>query len=219
AINMIEWEKATNAEKYPIHVQTREYTKGLIELRRSTDAFRLGTMDEIAENVSLIETPEMKDEDLIIGYQAQDTSGEETYYVFVNGDDQQRALTLDEDLTEGIVIVDGETAGVVEIANPTGVTLAKDKITIDPLTAIVIKVGDDSADEDEADEGPNNGKTPEEDDDNTSENDDKESKEENGEQSDEDGQISDDDEDPVIIDQEQDGQGLPKTATNYFNYL
>src|SRR5699024_8260510 len=119
-------------------------------------------------------------------YQAQDTSGEETYYVFVNGDDQQRALTLDEDLTEGIVIVDGETAGVVEIANPTGVTLAKDKITIDPLTAIVIKVGDDSADEDEADEGPSNGKTPEEDDvkddDNTSKKDDKESKEGHGEQ-------------------------------------
>src|SRR5690625_2088657 len=97
-------------------------------------------MDEIAEHVSMIEAPEIKDEDLIIGYQAQDSSGEETYYVFVNGDDEQRALTLDEDLTEGMVIVDGKEAGIVEITNPTGVTLAQDKITIDPLTAIVIKV-------------------------------------------------------------------------------
>src|SRR5690625_1339226 len=227
AINMIEWEKATNEKKYSINVQTRKYTKGLIELRRSTDAFRLGTMDEIAKHVSMIEAPEIKDEDLIIGYQAQDTSGKETYYVFVNGDDKQRVLTLDEDLTDGIVIVDGEEAGVVEITNPTGVTLTKDKITIDPLTAVVIKVGDRQSGEDEKepgdkDEDPDNGKTPEEDDakdeDKTPEKDGKESKEDD-EQSDEDAQTSENDENSTIINQDQDGKGLPKTATNYFNYL
>src|SRR5690625_4840296 len=226
AINMIEWEKATNEKKYSINVQTRKYTKGLIELRRSTDAFRLGTMDEIAKHVSMIEAPEIKDEDLIIGYQAQDTSGKETYYVFVNGDDKQRVLTLDEDLTDGIVIVDGEEAGVVEITNPTGVTLTKDKITIDPLTAVVIKVGDRQSGEDEEetddkDEDPDNGKTPEEDDvkdeDKTLEKDEKESKEENDEQSDEEGETSENDENSTIID--QDGKGLPKTATKYFKYL
>src|SRR5690625_1142612 len=160
AINMIDWEKATNAEKYPINNQTREYTRGLIELRRSTDAFRLGTMDEIATSVSMIEAPERQDEDLIIGYQAKASSGEEIYYVFVNGDDKKRELTLDEDLTDGIVIVDSEEAGIVEISNPTGVTMTKDQITIDPLTAIVVKIGD-SAEQGEDDEDPiEEGKTP-----------------------------------------------------------
>src|SRR5699024_2019624 len=164
--------------------------------------------------------PEIIDEELIIGYQAQDSSGEDTYYVFVNGDDQQRALTLDEDLTEGIVIVDGEEAGAAEITNPTGVTLAKDKITIDPLTAIVIKVGHVQSDEDEEEpddngEDPDNGKTEDDDDkpkddDKTPEKDEKESKEENDEQSDVDGQTSDNDEDSTINDQDQDGKGLPK---------
>src|SRR5699024_12280427 len=225
AINMMEWEKATNAEKYPIHVQTRDYTKGLIELRRSTDAFRLGSIDEIGENVSMIEAPEIKDEDLIIGYQAQDTSGEETYYVFVNGDDEQRKLTLAEDLTDGIVIVDSEKAGVVEITNPTGVTLAKDQITIDPLTAIVVKVGngqsegdgkepgDDAKDEEKTpggdsdlkDEGKPSGKN------------DKDLKEDNDEALNEDDNTSANDEDSTMIN--QDGKGLPKTATNTFNYL
>ncbi len=142
AINMIEWDKATDAEAYPINNQTREYTTGLIELRRSSDAFRLGTMDEIAERVSMIEAPEINDQDLIIGYRAESTDDTGEYFVFVNTDNQERTLTLEDiDLTEGVVVVDGNESGTVEVADPTGFELSADHISLDPLTAVVVKVG------------------------------------------------------------------------------
>ncbi|SES43139.1 pullulanase [Salipaludibacillus aurantiacus] len=149
AINMIEWDKATDAEQYPINNLTREYTTGLIELRRSTDAFRLGTMDEIDENVSFIDAPEIGDRDLIIGYHAVSTDDSGEYFVFVNADSNERTLTLEEyDLTEGIVIVDSDEAGTVEVSDPSGFELTADEITLDSLTAVVVKKGGEDAPED-----------------------------------------------------------------------
>lgn len=146
AINMIEWDKATDEEAYPIHNQTREYTTGLIELRRSTDAFSLGTMDEITERVSLIDAPEINEQDLIIGYRTDSTDDTGEYFVFVNTDDQARTLTMnDVDLTEGVVVVDDNESGTVEVADPTGFALSAQHITIDPLTAIVVKIGGKTA--------------------------------------------------------------------------
>ncbi|MDE5414873.1 pullulanase [Alkalihalobacterium chitinilyticum] len=147
-INMIDWEMATNAEEYPINNLTREYTTGLIELRRSSDAFRLGTMDEVNANVSLINAPEMNERDLIIGYQTVSSNGAETYYVFVNADSKERTLTLaDIDLTEGSVIVDGNEAGTTEVTEPKGFELSADHITLDALTAVVVKISDEEVEE------------------------------------------------------------------------
>src|SRR5690625_4021643 len=140
-INKFDWQKAMNDEKYPINHVTKEYTKGLIELRRSTDAFRLGTMDEVRQNVSLIKSPEIQNEDLVIGYETTSSDSNESYYIFVNADDRERTLTLGNiDLTKGEVIVDKVTAGTKGILDPSGVELSSDKITIDPLTAIIIKM-------------------------------------------------------------------------------
>lgn len=144
AINMIDWEKATNEEEYPINNLTREFTKGLIELRRSTDAFRLGTMDEVESNVSFIDAPEIEETDLMIGYKAESTDGTGTYYVFINADDQERALTLppraSRDLMRGTVLVDSDEAGIEEVSEPSGFKRTGRTITIEPLTSVVIKV-------------------------------------------------------------------------------
>ncbi|WP_416151885.1 pullulanase [Salipaludibacillus sp. HK11] len=140
AINMIEWDKATEAEAYPINNQTREYTTGLIELRRSSDAFRLGTMEEIADKVTLIDAPEIADEDLIIGYKTVSSDDLEEYYVFVNTDNQERTLTMNGiDLTKGTVLVDSNESGIVEVTDPSGFELTEEQITIDALTAVVVK--------------------------------------------------------------------------------
>ncbi|AOM81713.1 Pullulanase [Salisediminibacterium beveridgei] len=142
AINMIEWDKATDEEAYPINNMTREYTTGLIELRRSTDAFRLGTLEEIDERVSMIDAPEINDQDLIIGYHAKSTDDTGEYAVFVNTDEQERTLTLEDlDLTEGVVIVDGNESGIAEVSDPTGFELSADHISLDPLTAVVVRIG------------------------------------------------------------------------------
>lgn len=140
AINMFDWEKATNSSKYPIHTTTRAYTKGLIELRRSTDVFRLGTMEEVDKYVSLINAEEMKESDLIIGYSLVSPTTGDTYYVFVNADQKERTFTIENDLTKGSVLVDNITAGITPIKNPAGVSITSNTVNVAPLSAAVIHV-------------------------------------------------------------------------------
>lgn len=139
AVNMFEWAKATDRANYPIHTMTQLYTKGLIKLRRATDAFRKSTMAEIDQAISLINAPEIKEQDLIIGYQAIASNGD-LYAVFVNADHQMRHLTLASDYTKGEIIVDQLRAGTDQITDPLGVELSTDSITIAPLTATVIRL-------------------------------------------------------------------------------
>ncbi len=142
AINMFDWAKATDAVQYPVNYATREYTAGLVALRKSTNAFRLGNQALINANVTLIEAPEMKACDLVIGYKSKATDGTGNYYVFVNADSRARTLTLQEDLTTGRVLADQDEAGTVEVSNRAGFELTAHSITIDPLTAVIINTMD-----------------------------------------------------------------------------
>ncbi|MCA0971851.1 pullulanase [Halobacillus litoralis] len=136
-INQFDWDKVTNEG---IQKETMEYTKGLIELKRSTDAFSLGSEELVNENVTLIDAPEIDEEDLLIGYKNVTTDGKNSYYVFINADNQERTLTLSESLSKGKVLVDRDKAGTKKIKHPTGVMLKKDKVTLAPLTTVVVKV-------------------------------------------------------------------------------
>lgn len=151
-INRIDWEKATNEELYPINNQTRKYTQGLIKLRRSTDAFRLGTKDLVDGNVTLLNIPEMDEHDLVIGYRNEATNGD-AYYVFINSDMEKRTLTLNEDLTDGVVIVDKDEAGTERVSKRSGFELTAENLTLEPLTTVVIKVAVEGPTEPEAPEG------------------------------------------------------------------
>ncbi|QKS72653.1 pullulanase [Paenalkalicoccus suaedae] len=139
AVNKFDWDKATNAEANPINGLTREMTAGMIELRRSTDAFRHATMDDIDENVMMIDAPEIQDEDLVIGYRAVDSSGSEAYHVFINADSDARTLSLPVDLTGGDVIADADEAGVNAVSQENGFELTATDITIDPLTFVIVR--------------------------------------------------------------------------------
>ncbi|GGM42196.1 hypothetical protein GCM10011351_30320 [Paraliobacillus quinghaiensis] len=154
AINMFEWDKVTNESLYPVNTQTKAYTQGLIELRRSTNAFRLGDMDLVNSNVTLVDAPEIADQDLLIAYKNVSTDETGTYYVFVNADTTARSLTLSEDLTSGTVVVDNDEAGTVAVSEKSGFTLSSDSMSIDPLTTVVIKVSDESGTEDPGTEDP-----------------------------------------------------------------
>lgn len=140
AINMFDWSKATNQESHPVNYLTRKYTEGLIALRKSTNAFRLGTKALVDSNVKLINAPEINANDLVIGYSCQSTDGTGTYYVFVNADNARRTLTLQENLTSGIVLVDNDEAGVTEVSERSGFELTANSIALDPLTAVVIRI-------------------------------------------------------------------------------
>ncbi|WP_420850338.1 pullulanase [Peribacillus alkalitolerans] len=141
AINMFDWQKATNKKEYSVHTTTRAYTKGLIELRKSTNAFRLGNKDLVDQNVTLLDFPEIKDTDLVIAYENVSTDKTGTYYVFINADTKARTLTLgDLDFSKGKVLVDNDESGKTPVSKKSGFKLTKDTLTLDPLTTVVIKL-------------------------------------------------------------------------------
>ncbi|MGI8316267.1 pullulanase [Halobacillus mangrovi] len=137
AINQFDWEKVTEEG---IQKQTMEYTKGLIALRRSTNAFRLGSQKLVNTHVSLIDAPEIKQEDLVIAFKSVSTDHTGTYYVFINADNKKRTLSLKEDLRKGKVVVDADEAGTKKVKSPNGYNLKKDSVTVDALTAVVVKI-------------------------------------------------------------------------------
>ncbi|MHA6482469.1 pullulanase X25 domain-containing protein [Paenibacillus sp. strain BS8-2] len=145
AINMFDWRKATDSARYPEHERTRRYTAGLIALRKSTDAFRLRDIDTVNSNVTMVDVPQIGEFDLAIAYRCQSTDGMGSYYVFVNADERERTLSLEslpEDLSTGEVLADGESAGVTEVMAPAGFHLTTNTITLDPLTAVIIRMSD-----------------------------------------------------------------------------
>ncbi|MEK6268204.1 MAG: pullulanase [Planococcus sp. (in: firmicutes)] len=140
-INQFDWQKATNKKDFAVNNTTRTYTEGLIELRKSTNAFRLGEKELVDKNVSLLNIPEMKDSDLVIAYENKSTDNTGNYYVFVNADNKARTFTLgDYNFSNGEIVVDNDEAGAKKVSKPSGFTLSKDTLKIDPLTTIVIKV-------------------------------------------------------------------------------
>ncbi|MCR2806004.1 pullulanase X25 domain-containing protein [Paenibacillus soyae] len=141
AINRFDWSKATDdGTLYPESQRTRAYTAGLIQLRKSTNAFRLGDRDAVNRLVTMIQAPEIGELDLVIAYRCQSTDGTGAYYVFVNADSWPRTLTLNEDLTGGDVLVDSGEAGTTEVAERSGFALTPGAIEMEPLTAVVIRV-------------------------------------------------------------------------------
>ncbi|CAM4337733.1 Ig-like domain-containing protein [Paenibacillus alkaliterrae] len=142
AINKFDWVKATDEDQYPVNSMTKAYTKGLIELRKHTDAFRLGDKELVNSNVTLINAPEIGATDLVIGYKNRAMDGTGHYCVFVNSDSRERTLTLAEDLTGGKVLADNDEAGIEAISaqSQSGFTLTQNSITLEPLTAVIIKL-------------------------------------------------------------------------------
>ncbi len=135
-INRIDWDKV---EKPCMQQLTMKYTRGLIELRRSTDAFRLGSADLVSRNVKRIQSSSIKPNDLLIAYTCKATDGTQ-YHVIVNCDSRKREFVSNVDLTKGEVIVDHDKAGTDPIYDPTGFeVVSKNKMILEPLTVVVIR--------------------------------------------------------------------------------
>lgn len=145
AINHFDWAKATDTERYPESTRSQAFTKGLIALRRSTDAFRLASKAEIDQKVKLITVPNehgIKAQDLVIAYQTTASNGD-VYAVFVNADSNDRTIRLTGEfqaLLAGEVIVDAKQAGTEALASPEGVVLTKDGVKLSGLTATIIRL-------------------------------------------------------------------------------
>lgn len=145
AINHFDWSKATDAQLFPENTKTQAYTKGLIALRKSTDAFRLKGMDTVDDSVSLITLPGengIATEDLVIGYQVKATNGD-IYAVLINADAKERTISLADSfaaLRGAEVLVDANQAGVNPIADPVGMSWTEEGVKLAPLTGIVLRL-------------------------------------------------------------------------------
>lgn len=143
AVNRFDWVRATDRTLHPEATLTRAYTAGLIALRRSTEAFRLGTRAAVDAQVDLVTAPEIQPTDLVIAYRARAANGKD-YFVLINADSRERTLTPGVDLTRGRILVDDDEAGPVPVTVPTGLTLTSRDIVLAPLTAVVIEVDTES---------------------------------------------------------------------------
>ncbi len=136
AVNMFDWDKVTEDG---IHKETMEFTKGLIALRKSSDAFRLGTEELVSEKVSQVPSEDIKEEDLVLFFKTSSTNGED-YYVLINADSVQRNIRFNADLTSGTILVDSNEAGAEAVSEVSGIEISSNSILIDPLMAVVIKI-------------------------------------------------------------------------------
>jgi secreted pullulanase len=134
AVNMYRWDEwlAPGSEGEALF----RYVKGLLELRRSTDAFRLGDRGLANDKVALLDGTRAR----AIAYQVVDSAGAETYSVFVNADDSPVTLLTGADLTGAEVVVDSDEAGITEVSVRSGIaSLTDTSVTIDPWTALVFR--------------------------------------------------------------------------------
>lgn len=150
AVNKFDWTKATDGKAYPENVKSRNYMKGLIALRQSTDAFRLKSLQDIKERVQLITVPGqngVEKEDVVIGYQITAPNGD-VYAVFVNADDKAREFTLGTafaHLRKAEVLADENQAGPVGIAKPQGLEWTEKGLKLNALTAVVLRLSQGGA--------------------------------------------------------------------------
>ena len=150
AVNKFDWTKATDGKAYPENVKSRDYMKGLIALRQSTDAFRLKSLQDIKERVRLITVPGqngVEKEDVAIGYQITAPNGD-IYAVFVNADDKAREFTLGTafaHLRKAEVLADENQAGPVGIAKPQGLQWTEKGLKLNALTAVVLRLSQGGA--------------------------------------------------------------------------
>ncbi|WP_161980961.1 pullulanase [Streptococcus sp. S784/96/1] len=145
AINHFDWAKATDAQLFPENTKSQAYTKGVIALRKSTDAFRLKDLASVNKQVTLLTIPGengVAENDLVIGYQVKASNGD-TYAVLINADDKERVITLADDfkaLRGAEVLADAEQAGVIAIENPIGIAWTEKGIRLNALTATILRL-------------------------------------------------------------------------------
>ena len=150
AVNKFDWTKATDGKAYPENVKSRDYMKGLIALRQSTDAFRLKSLQDIKDRIRLITVPGqngVEKEDVVIGYQITAPNGD-IYAVFVNADEKAREFNLGTTfahLRKAEVLADENQAGPVGITNPQGLEWTEKGLKLNALTAVVLRLSQGGA--------------------------------------------------------------------------
>ena len=114
-----------------------DYTKGLIEMRKNTSAFRLGTQDAVNANTDVLEK-ETKNMEQTVSYSVK--ADGYTYFVVMNASKTAQTVNVGVPVANAEVLADSVKAGSTAISAPKGVKTEGTSITVDALTCTVVRV-------------------------------------------------------------------------------
>ena len=113
-----------------------QYVAGLLALRRSSDAFRLGSKTVAGANVTTLDG----NQPYAYAYQLVDSAGTTHFSVFVNAGNAPAVLLSGHDLTSATPVVDDDEAGSTPVVTPSGYTIPDAAhVSVNPRTAIVFR--------------------------------------------------------------------------------
>ncbi|MBO5235861.1 MAG: alpha-amylase [Spirochaetaceae bacterium] len=115
-----------------------EYTKSMIALRRAHEVFRIGNHDKVSAAAKQIAPTEKSG--LVIGYSLKWDDG--TWYILANAKKDAASFDLGKDAASALVFAD-ENGGIVDgkaVADASGLSVNGSVVTLDPLTAVVIRI-------------------------------------------------------------------------------
>lgn len=134
AVNGFDWSLLRTAGSEGARLAA--YEKGLLALRRSSDAFHLGSKALAASNVVMLDPAKAN----AIAYQVTDTTGATHFSVFVNASATSTTFNTVADLRSATVVVDDDEATATGVLAPSGFTpLTATTVTVNPRTAVVFR--------------------------------------------------------------------------------
>jgi len=141
AVNGFDWSRLAAGTE---GAKLSAYVSGLLALRRSSDAFRLGSKLLASgdathpAHVTLLDGGKPN----AIAYRITDVAGATAFSVFVNAADASTSLATGADLTAATPVVDSDEAGATPVTSPSGFSgLTATAVTVAPRTAVVFKSG------------------------------------------------------------------------------
>ncbi|MBN2658634.1 MAG: alpha-amylase [Spirochaetales bacterium] len=111
-----------------------DFTKGMIEIRKMHDIFRLGDMALVEQKIEYLP----QSGDFMLAYRLEGEAAD--YYVLANTSTEARTFELKKDVTGAVVLADGTTASNSGIASPSGVSVSGSRVELSALTPALILV-------------------------------------------------------------------------------
>ncbi len=141
AVNGFDWSALAAGSE---GARLSSYVSGLLALRRSSDAFRLGSKllasgdATHAAHVTLVDGNQAN----AIAYRLTDVAGTTSYTVFVNAAEAATTFQTGADLTGATVVADSDEAGPAAVATPSGFSgLTTSSVTLAQRVAVIFRSG------------------------------------------------------------------------------
>lgn len=126
-INQFDW------NPYPEYRSLREFTTGMIGIRKAFDVFRLGDAKPIEDAATAIEG----NDTMAVGWSLK--GADHTFTMLVNAAQTVRTFDLRRPLGAHTILVNGDRASKDGLTAPKGFSAAGCVVTVQPLTALMLK--------------------------------------------------------------------------------